>query len=232
MLDAEFDAHASQYAHQHNQSIKLSGESPDFFAEYKIRELARSVAGWGYDAPDILDFGSGIGNSLPAFRAYFPNNPTTSSDVSIKSLQAAAEMHGQQERQLLIANGKIPVASDSFDVVFTACVFHHIPQQEHIDWLSELRRITRVGGRIVIFEHNPFNPLTQHAVRNCPFDENAVLITARRMRARLRDAGWSVPETHYHVFFPAVLSRLRPLEAYLRWCAIGAQYACHAENTL
>ncbi len=227
-MDAEFDAYVSEYADQHSQSIRLSGEQPDYFADYKIRELARLTSVWQFKQPDILDFGSGIGNSIPAFRKYFPEVSTTSSDVSSKSLKAAVERHGAQETQLLIADGQIPAEPSSFDVVFTACVFHHIPEEEHISWLEELRRVTRPGGRIVVFEHNPFNPLTQHAVKNCPFDENAVLIRPSQMRQRLKQAGWQSPQTDYHLFFPAALARLRPLEAYLRWCGIGAQYAAHA----
>lgn len=230
MLDAEFDAYVAHYADQHRQSIKLSGESPDYFADYKVRELARLAAIWQHDAPDVLDFGSGMGNSLPAFRKYFQCKPTTSCDVSRQSLKAAVELHGAGEPQLLIADGRIPADNDSFDLVFTACVFHHIPEAEHIGWLSELRRVTRSGGHIVVFEHNPFNPLTRHAVRNCPFDENAVLITPRALRGRLRAAGWSLPTTDYHVFFPGALACLRPLEAHLRWCGLGAQYACDAVN--
>ncbi|MBT0957183.1 class I SAM-dependent methyltransferase [Alphaproteobacteria bacterium KMM 3653] len=226
-MDAEFDAYVETYADQHSKSIRLSGESPEYFADYKIRELARLARLWGMERPDILDFGSGMGNSLPAFRKYFPGNPVTAADVSAASLEAAVEIHGGEEAQLVIADRIIPVRSGRFDLVFTACVFHHIPEEEHVDWLADIRRVTRRGGRLVIFEHNPFNPLTQHAVRNCPFDENAVLITPRQMRARLRRAGWEQPKTDFHVFFPGALAKLRPLEAYLRWCGIGGQYACY-----
>ena len=61
---------------------------------------------------------------------------------------------------MLIENNRIPAEADSFDVVFSACVFHHIPHGEHLNWLQELHRITRPGGLIAIFEHNPLNPLT------------------------------------------------------------------------
>jgi hypothetical protein len=44
----------------------------------------------------------------------------------------------------------------------------------------------------------------------------------------MTEAGWARPETAYHLFFPAALARLRPLEPALRWCAMGAQYDCHA----
>ncbi len=228
MLDAEFDGYVSDYEDQHSASIRLSGEEPGYFADYKIRDLKRLAQTWGMTAPAILDFGSGMGNSLPAFRKYFPDRPTVSSDVSEKSLAEAQVRYGAQEAQLLISATEIPAPSDSFDITFTACVFHHIPEDEHLHWLRELRRVTRPGGRLVIFEHNPLNPLTQHAVRNCPFDENAVLIRAGEMRRRLRKAGWTAPRTEYHVFFPRALARLRPLEARLRWCPAGAQYACFA----
>jgi SAM-dependent methyltransferase len=228
MNDAEFDVYVKSYADQHSKSIRFSGENPEYFAEYKIRELARLVSGWSCDNPNILDFGSGIGNSLPAFRKYFPSNPVTTADVSSASLDAAIELHGPQETQLIIANQAIPAEADTFDVVFTACVFHHIPEDQHVDWLAEVRRVTRDDGHIVIFEHNPINPFTQHAVRNCPFDKNAVLISPREMRNRLRKAGWLMPKTNYHIFFPAALSKMRFVDRYLRWCGIGGQYACHA----
>jgi SAM-dependent methyltransferase len=230
MLDAEFDAYVAEYESQHADSIRLSGESPDYFAEYKIRELRRLADRWGQSRPAILDFGSGMGNSLPALRKYFPHQPSTAADVSSESLAAARARHGAQEPQLLIAEDRIPAPDDSFDICFTACVFHHIPESEHLHWLRELHRITRPGGHLVIFEHNPWNPLTRQAVRNCPFDINAVLINAREMRRRVVAAGWHVPRLDFHVFFPRALARLRPLEAQLRWCPAGGQYACSARK--
>ena len=34
MSQAEFDAYVDEYDAQHAQSVKLSGEDPEFFAEY------------------------------------------------------------------------------------------------------------------------------------------------------------------------------------------------------
>ncbi len=228
MARAEFDAFVDAYEQQHRDSIRLTGEDSEFFADYKIKELRRLSDRWGMSAPRILDFGSGIGNSIPAFRYYFAQTPVVAADVSADSLAAARQLHGGNEPQLLIEGNRIPAEAASFDVVFTACVFHHIPESEHVAWLQELRRVTRPGGRIVVFEHNPLNPLTLNAVNRCPFDVNAVLIRAGAFRKRLSLAGWSTPRTNYHLFFPRALSKLRPLERGLRWCAIGGQYSCHA----
>ncbi|SMX43783.1 class I SAM-dependent methyltransferase [Actibacterium lipolyticum] len=228
MPQAEFDSYVADYEQQHRESIKLTGEDPDYFALYKIKELKRLVDQWSLDAPQILDFGSGMGNSLPGFRSCFPDTSVVSADVSAESLGAARKLHGGDEPQLLIEDGRIPAQDNSFDLTFTACVFHHIPEEEHVEWLQEMRRVTRTGGRMVIFEHNPLNPLTLDAVRRCPFDVNAVLIRAGEMRKRMAKAGWVAPKTNYHLFFPRALAKLRPLEAKLRWCAMGGQYSCYA----
>lgn len=228
MQTAEFDRYVADYERQHQDSIRLSGESPSYFADYKVRELARLAAAWGMAAPRILDFGAGIGNSLPAFRRHFPEGQVTMADVSGESLRMARRLHGGDEPQILIQDGHLPVADGSFDIVFAACVFHHIPEDEHQAWFEELRRVTTTEGRLVVFEHNPLNPLTRHAVANCAFDENAVLIRAGALRSRVAQAGWSRPRADYHLFFPAALAPLRVLEPALRRVAMGAQYACHA----
>jgi len=228
MSNAEFDAYTDVYEDQHASSIRLSGERPDYFADYKIRVLAGLANDWGLTAPVILDFGSGIGNSLPGYRRHMPTASVTLSDVSAQSLETARNIHGGDEAMVHIADGALDLPDACFDITFTACVFHHIPPEEHAHWLGELRRVTRPGGHIVIFEHNPLNPLTLHAVRNCPFDENAILIRAGEMRRRLKRAGWHEARTDFHVFFPAALSSLRGLEPGLTWCPLGAQYAAIA----
>lgn len=228
MSHAEFDAYVEDYDRQHRESIKASGEDPGYFAEYKIRELKRLSDHWAMRSPAVVDFGSGMGNSLPAFREYFSTSKVFAADVSKRSLEAARKLHGGSEEQLLISDGRIPVEDGVFDLAFTACVFHHIPEDEHVQWLFEIRRVTRPGGRFVLFEHNPLNPLTRDAVRKCPFDVNAVLIPASEMRRRFLKAGWVAPKINYHIFFPRALAKLRPLENHLRWCAFGGQYSCQA----
>jgi hypothetical protein len=77
---------------------------------------------------------------------------------------------------------------------------------------------------LFVFEHNPLNPLTRHAVNTCPFDENAHLIRAPVMRRRALDAGFDRAEVKYRIFFPHALRGLRPLESKLTWLPLGAQY--------
>src|SRR5215472_2221827 len=87
MQQAEFDRFADEYRAMHANNISASGESPEFFAEYKIADAARLLQGRAFtDGPSVLDFGAGVGNSVPYFRKHFPQCRLTCLDVSRKSL--------------------------------------------------------------------------------------------------------------------------------------------------
>ena len=108
--------------------------------------------------------------------------------------------------------------------MFSACVFHHIAHEHHEQWLKELLRITRPGGILAIYEHNPLNPLTVRAFNTCPLDKDARLIQAWKLRRACLEAGWSSASIAYRLFFPRALAYLRPLERRLGWLCLGAQY--------
>lgn len=222
MERAEFDRCADEYEQQHADNIRLSGEDPAYFARYKIGDVARSFA--ARPPARILDFGAGIGGSVPYWREFFPRASLTCLDVSERSLAIARDRYPGAAEYRCFDGVAIPFADGSFDVAFAACVFHHIDGAEHVSLLRELLRVLADDGRLFLFEHNPLNPLTRHAVDTCPFDANAVLIRARTMRGRLHAAGFDSVALAYRIFFPGALRFLRPLERYLEWLPLGAQY--------
>ena len=63
MDEAEFDKFAAEYRALHAANIRVSGEDPEYFAEYKIVDLRHELALQrpGVMAPAILDFGAGVG---------------------------------------------------------------------------------------------------------------------------------------------------------------------------
>ena len=227
---AEFDQFADEYENMHAANIAITGERPDFFSAYKIRILAGDFARLGLQADRIVDFGAGTGNSIPFFRQYCPTSALTCADVSRRSLDLAQARFPGQSRPLLLDGPRIDAADGSFDVAFSACVFHHIPHAEHERWLRELWRVVRPGGMLCIFEHNPLNPLTVRAVNTCPFDANARLIVASRFRRTIRSAGWLASAVRYHIFFPRALAALRGLEPLLVRVPFGAQYSIIARR--
>lgn len=225
MSQAEFDAYVDDYDAQHAASIRLSGEAPDFFAEYKAIAAARALAAEGLSPRAIMDFGAGAGNSVAPLQQQFPEAALTAVDVSAASLARCRSRALRPIETVCYDGERLPFDAGSFDMVFTACVFHHIPGAQHVALLSEIRRTLRPEGRFVLFEHNPWNPLTQHAVRTCPFDANAVLISGPEMKRRLRAAGFADVRLTWRLFFPGPLAALRPLERGLGWLPLGAQYS-------
>lgn len=225
---AEFDRFADEYHEQHRANIAITGEDPAYFAAYKIRLLADSLQDNGIEPGRLLDFGSGTGNSVPFFRQYLPSATLTGADVSQRSLDLAEARFPGGSRYVKIDDDRIPADDGYFDAAFSACVFHHIPHDQHVDWLRELYRVVRPGGLLSIFEHNPLNPLTVRAVNTCPFDINARLIRAGAFAKAYRQAGWLVPNIRYHVFFPRKLAALRCLDPRLAHVPFGGQYSVTA----
>jgi SAM-dependent methyltransferase len=223
LLEKEFDFLADEYAKEHQKNIRISGETPDFFSEYKIRDLKALTKFQCFLPKTIFDFGSGIGNSIPFFRKYFKDSQLIASDVSSRSIEISKTRFPGQKKYLLI-NKSISITTESQDLIFSACVFHHIQHDQHIYWLKELYRVASLNSMIVIFEHNPLNPLTVYAVNTCPIDINAKLIRSGQLKKKLIDSGWSDIEISYKFFFPSFLRFLRPLENYLSWCCFGGQY--------
>jgi ubiquinone/menaquinone biosynthesis C-methylase UbiE len=229
MQEAEFDLVADEYAAMHARSVAASGEDLAFFARYKVEDAAREARRAGLDVRRALDFGCGIGNSLPFLHTAFPTAEIVGADVSQRSLDIARQRAGFDRLTLhRIEDQRLPMPDGSVDLAFTACVFHHIPEAEHRHWLSELRRVTRPGGLLMLFEHNPLNPLTRRAVNDCPFDANAVLIRAREMARRAAPAEWRSPRIVYRLFFPHALRFARPLERLMTRLPAGAQYYLRA----
>lgn len=229
-IQAEFDLLADEYRVLHKENVAITGESPEYFSEYKIADLAEVLNRLRLPTTKILDFGSGIGNSLPYFRKYFPGSDVSCADVSARSIEIAQSRFPGKESYVQI-DRSIPLPSTSQDVVFSACVFHHIPHEEHLHWLAELRRITKPGGVLVIYEHNPMNPLTVRAVNTCPLDVNARLIRGGTLRQRASDGGWEDAKVDYKLFFPSFLAVLRPMERHLEWLGLGAQYRMLARKS-
>jgi len=222
----EFDAVARDYKAQHAAATRLSGEDTGYFARYKAADARALADAAGCSPRRILDFGSGIGNAVAPLAEHFPEARLTCLDVSQASLELSRQRHGDERADYVHYNGDaIPDAIGRFELIFTACVFHHIPHDRHVDLLGQLRRRLVPGGLMVLFEHNPWNPLTRHSVDTCPFDANAVLISAPAMKAAALAAGFASARVRFRLFFPGPLAALRPLERWMTALPLGAQYS-------
>lgn len=228
MDKAEFDSFADEYLAMHARNISASGEGPEFFAEYKIRDIAEEMTRRRALPARLLDFGSGVGASIPWVKRYLPGAQLTCADVSERSLEVAQKRFPDSSRFVHFDGHTLPFEQGEFNLAYAMCVFHHIDLAEHVHLLRELKRVVGPAGTLVIFEHNPLNPLTVKAVNTCEFDVNAKLITARNMKEACIEAGFLKVDVRFRIFFPHVLAKLRPLEKYLTSVPLGAQYSVYA----
>jgi SAM-dependent methyltransferase len=144
-------------------------------------------------------------------------------DISPGVLEEAAKANCGV-RYLEYDGKRLPFENESFDLAFTICVVHHVPVAEWASFVAEIARCVRPGGLVVIFEHNPFNPLTRLAVRRCAFDEDATLLRRSKAAHLLRQAGLDTVESAYILFFPWPARALNALDQRLGRFPLGSQY--------
>jgi len=219
----EFDAYGGNYDEKVNASISFSGLKVDLFVRAKVAYLCEALAEnlGELRGADILDVGCGIGN-------YHPRLPESlrsisAVDVSSRCIDAARVCNPGVAYQTYDGM-RLPYRDASFDAVYTICVMHHVPAETWESFTREMRRVVRPGGLTAIFEHNPFNPLTRRAVATCEFDENAVLLRARRTRLLLRAAGFREVRSRYILTLPATGGLLHKVDRLFSRVPLGAQY--------
>ena len=111
-----------------------------------------------------------------------------------------------------------------FDLIFISGVYHHIPLEEREKVTTDIKRMLKKDGYIIIFEHNPYNPITQKIVNSCEFDRDAILLTSKNLKEYFSDKNCKLEKSAYTLFFPKQLSFLRPLEKYLEKVPCGGQH--------
>lgn len=215
-----------EYTENYNELLrrgtKFFSSDEAYFAKYKVlltREIIR-------DEPRrILEFGCGIGRNIPFLRDVFKTSEIMGSDVSEKSV-AAAKLNNKGIYCWTESN--ITDEKSDFDLVFVAGVFHHIPPPEREETMTKIYRRLVPSGNLLIFEHNPYNPITRKIVNNCPYDQDVILLRPQQLRQHIETAGLTILRQGYSLFFPPKFKKINKLDRYLSSLPLGGQYWVHA----
>jgi SAM-dependent methyltransferase len=218
-----YDRYRDHYEDELDRAVAFSGRRHAFFTETKASELLRLARRHLGDVNrvDALDVGCGIGLTDRYLQGRVGS--LTGVDVSPGVLERAEEAN-PWARYVLYDGERLPFEGGSFDLTFAVCVVQVIDPARQPRFVSELRRVTRPGGLVVAFEHNPLNPLTRLVVRRCSFGGDAKMLSPGRLRGLFRDAGLPVVERRFLLIFPSSSKPLRRLERSLGFLPVGAQY--------
>jgi SAM-dependent methyltransferase len=219
-----FDSHASNYEQALSDSLGIFGETSSYFAQYKLNILIECID--QHEIKSVLDYGSGVGSSIPCIREKFPDSEVWATDLSIKSLEILKSRYPLTQ---ISETSALP--KRYFDLIFVSCVIHHIPVSDRLEIMHQLFNYLSPNGRLCIFEHNPYSPITRRIVSNCEFDDGVVLINNSSLKKIiLKVSPKSTIKSGYCLFFPSFLSKLFYFEKFLRWLPFGGQYFVIAQD--
>jgi tRNA (cmo5U34)-methyltransferase len=110
-------------------------------------EVARAAD--GVAATDVLDLGTGTGETAARILARYPEARLTGVDESPAMLSAARAALGS-EPLLLVARLEEPLPSGPFDLVVSALAVHHLDGPGKADLFRRVARVLRPGSRFVL----------------------------------------------------------------------------------
>lgn len=214
---SEFDEYAQKGYHELiDDSLKtnLCGGS-DFFLNQKVTLLDQTI--FKESRPSThLDLGCGEGELCQKLKPKlsFSYGLDVSKGMLKKAIHDVAIYDGHH----------LPFKDNSFDLITCICVYHHIPPSDRLNFSQEVLRVLKPEGSFIIFEHNPFNPLTRWIVSRTPVDQNAILVKSSEFKKQYLYQ-FIQHRQQYYLFFPKKLSWLeKALYPILKFIPLGGQY--------
>jgi len=217
-----FDRYAANYELALSNALAPSGENREYFAEGRVEWLKRCLVPVGTRPRNVLDFGCGDGSTTPILQRVLGAEMCTGVDVSAKSLEVARK-HFASEHIRYELLGDLE-AEGQIDLAYCNGVFHHIAPAERSDALGLIRDTLKPHGLFAFWENNSWNPATRYIISRCPFDKDAILVSALEARTLLKEAGFEILRTDFRFIFPRFLRGLRRLEDFATRLPLGAQY--------
>ena len=225
MPPSEFDDYANSYESALQKGLGVSGESSEYFAIGRVKWVRRrleKLIGYPPVLKSVLDFGCGTGNSVAFLLSELHAEHVTGIDTSEQSLVQARARYPSNIAKFVASNSHNPC--EEFDLAFCNGVFHHIPIESRAGVVESIYRSIKPGGWFAFWENNPWNPGTRLVMSRIPFDHDAITLSILESKRLLRGACFEVLTVDTCFYFPSLLRALRPLEPFLSWLPLGAQY--------
>lgn len=227
MNENVFDRLADDYSNVHKKSLSIfSNMDLSYFVSYKVNILKDHI----FNLPkNILDFGCGIGLSSKYISEQFPMSKIWGIDTSSLSIEKAKKLKISNAIFSCVDITKQELNLPLFDVIFVSCVFQHIMPKDRQKVLSKLLSLLSKNGKLFIFEHNPYNPITNLIYNMTEIDNGCCMMSHFELNKILKEIilnDFVIYQTFFSIFMPRYmfLSKIFFLEKYLKKIPIGAQY--------
>jgi len=141
----------------------------------------------------VLEIGCGFGTILrDAQRRTQGEQAYVGIDISFQMIRRAQERSRLRREQIQFLVGgaiSLPLKAESFDVVLLSHVIKYLTNKELFQALSEVGRVLKPNGRIVVWEFSPFvSPkVTRCIAQNCSAQ---ILRSSRDLRVLLDQCGY------------------------------------------
>ncbi|MBA2648551.1 MAG: class I SAM-dependent methyltransferase [Legionella sp.] len=231
---AEFDLYRHTYSEQINESLAFLGQEHGFYTKVKANYLSTILDNEQSNIVGkikVLDVGCGHG----LIHHHLLTNNKENLDLFgvdiASSVIEMAQLNNPTVNYQSYDGLKLPFPGNTFDIAFAICVMHHVPPLQWLDFLEEMKRVVKNNGIVIIFEHNPINPITARIVKKCPLDKNAVLLRSKHMFELMQKVGLVDMSTKFILFTPIDNLFFHKLDRKLNWLPLGAQYYTLARKT-
>jgi ubiquinone/menaquinone biosynthesis C-methylase UbiE len=163
---------------------------PAHVVEHYLRKRTRFVL---EHCPRGAGLDVGCGTGLLASRLAASGYDMTGVDPSAGMLEVLRSRK-LSVRAVMASGTALPFPDDTFDLVLSVAVMHHIADAEDVRrTLAEMVRVAKPASRILVWDHNPRNPYWGPLMARVPQDTGAErLIPDAELIGGLRQAGADV----------------------------------------
>ena len=218
-----FDQHKESYRDDLKSAVAFIGQDLDFFTGLKVGHLLETAKMHFGDLKSLaaLDVGCGIGLTDQFLVSQL--GQLHGVDIAKGVVEKAKNTNPSAHYQ--VYDGcRLPFADSTFDLTFSICVMEYVPPLSRKKFIEEMYRVTRTNGLIVIFQHNPFNPLTRFVIKRCSYDDNQWQLKKSEVVNLFIGTQIDLIEQRFVLFFPWRGKIFRKIESKLSWLPVGAQY--------
>jgi SAM-dependent methyltransferase len=121
-----------------------------------VREIERTLAivDRSLDSfESILDFGCGCGRMLLWMEELARTRMLHGTDIDAEAIGWCREHIPYAKLSVNASDPPLPFGDGAFDLIFNHSVFTHIDERRQDAWLTELHRVTRPGGFLILSTH-------------------------------------------------------------------------------